>query len=173
MPRRTNTRTAAQTQHLRYSLVLNKYILSLFGAKDFDTFCESLKDPRLEAYDSDNISLFYHEIVSKIPSSSPLTREQLLAYDANIYRHTKAISEKRQQKIAWKYFQYLSLLFTELYLDRYFSDRVSLLEDLNTYLNKGIRAVASPISPLISKLSTLSFSPNLTLALLLYISSIF
>lgn len=135
MPRRTNTRTAAQTQHLRYSLVLNKYILSLFGAKDFDTFCESLKDPRLEAYDSDNISLFYHEIVSKIPSSSPLTREQLLAYDANIYRHTKAISEKRQQKIAWKYFQYLSLLFTELYLDRYFSDRVSLLEDLNTYLN--------------------------------------
>lgn len=136
MPRRSNTRTAAQTQHLRYALVLNKYMLSLFGAKDFDSFCESLKDPRLEAYDSDNISLFYHEIVSKIPSSSPLTREQLLAYDANVYKQTKAISEKRQQKISWKYFQYLSLLFTEIYLDRYFSDKTSLLEDLNLYLNE-------------------------------------
>ena len=136
MPRRTDTRTTAQTQHLRYALVLNKYILSLFGAKDFDTFCESLKDPRLEAYDTDNISLFYHEIVSKIPTSSPLTKEQLLTYDANIYRHTKVISEKRQQKIVWKYFQYLSLLFTEVYLDRYFSDRIALLEDLNSYLNE-------------------------------------
>ena len=135
MPRRSNTRTAAQTQHLRYALVLNKYMLSLFGAKDFDSFCESLKDPRLEAYDSDNISLFYHEIVSKIPSSSPLTREQLLAYDANVYKQTKAISEKRQQKISWKYFQYLSLLFTEIYLDRYFSDKTSFLEVLNLYVN--------------------------------------
>ena len=52
MPQRTITRTAVQTQHLRYALVLNKYMLSLFGAKDFDSLCESLKDPHLEAYDS-------------------------------------------------------------------------------------------------------------------------
>ncbi len=33
--------------------------------------------------------------------------------------------------IVWKYFQYLTLLFTELYLDRYFTDPNGLLKALN------------------------------------------
>ena len=38
--------------------------------------------------------------------------------------------------IKWKYFQYLSLLFVEIYLDKYFNDKEQLLLDLNTYLKE-------------------------------------
>jgi len=43
--------------------------------------------------------------------------------------------------IQWKYFQYLSLLFVEVYLDKYFEDKELLLKELNDYLesfNEGI-----------------------------------
>src|SRR5690606_24817969 len=36
----------------------------------------------------------------------------------------------------WKYFQYLSLLFTEVYLDKYFQNKVKLLADLNEYVKE-------------------------------------
>src|SRR6185312_12455165 len=39
-----------------------------------------------------------------------------------------------QDPIVWKYFQYLTLLFTEIYLDRYFRDPIALLQALNTQI---------------------------------------
>ena len=54
----------------------------------------------------------------------------LLEYDQNIVRHTQRLNERRiargEEPIVWKYFQYLSLLFTEIYLDRYFRDPAAL-----------------------------------------------
>src|SRR5690606_34376629 len=58
----------------------------------------------------------------------------LQAYDENIVRFTKEISEGRQELIQWKYFQYLSLLFTEIYLDKYFANPVRLLAELNEFV---------------------------------------
>lgn len=119
---------------LNNSLVLNRYILSLFGATSLEVLSEHLKDPILEGWDENNVSYFYKELVQRLFATSNLTEEMLLAYDENIYRHTKAISEKREGPVRWKYFQYLSLLFTEIYLDRYFSDKKGLLAGINTYL---------------------------------------
>ncbi|UKI42728.1 MAG: hypothetical protein L6V95_07675 [Candidatus Melainabacteria bacterium] len=65
-----------------------------------------------------------------------LSRSQLEQYDENIINHTKQISEKRELDLKWKYFQYLELLFTEIYLDRYFSNKEQLLSSLNNFLNK-------------------------------------
>ncbi len=62
-----------------------------------------------------------------------LPGDTLLGYDQNIVRHTLALSEKRAEPLQWKYFQYLSLLFTEIYLDRFFRDPAQLLADLNTH----------------------------------------
>jgi hypothetical protein len=59
----------------------------------------------------------------------------LLSYDQNIYRHTQAISGKREPAVAWKYFQYLALLLTEVYLDRYFTNPQALLETLNKHVS--------------------------------------
>lgn len=130
---------------LTYSLVLNRYLLSLFGCKSMDAISEHLKDPALEGWDENNVSYFHHNLISRLfhfkaGETSYLDRETLLKYDANIYRYTRHISEGRDAQIKWKYFQYLSLLFTEIYLDRYFSDRAGLLADLNVYLTEVFNA---------------------------------
>ena len=63
-----------------------------------------------------------------------ITPEKLRLYDANICRHTRQVSEKRGG-LRWKYFQYVALLFTEIYLDRYFTDAEGFCADLNNWLS--------------------------------------
>lgn len=122
-----------QEGKLNNSLVLNRYMLSLFHVNRFEAFGELLKDPALEGWDENNVSYFYHKLREFMHDDAQLSDEQLLAYDQNIYRYTVAISEHREAPIRWKYFQYLTLLFTEIYLDRYFSDRDGLLQSINDY----------------------------------------
>ncbi len=59
--------------------------------------------------------------------------EKLRLYDDNIYRHTRQISEKRGD-LRWKYFQYVALVFTVMYLDRYFTNVDAFCADLNAWL---------------------------------------
>lgn len=133
-PRQRNTRRQATVEpKLSNALLLNKFMLSLFGASSLEALSEHLKDPTLEGYDEDNVSFFYKAIASRPIPNEELTAEQLLKYDNNIYRHTEEISRDRGERISWKYFQYLSLLFTEIYLDRYFSNREKLLADIQEF----------------------------------------
>ena len=114
-------------------LVLNSYLLSLFGVDSFEELSKELKDSRLEELDENDNTLFYHSLKDKlIGTNKIISDDKLLEYDENIVRHTKTIG----REIKWKYFQYLSLLFVEIYLDKYFDDKEQLLEDLNTYLKE-------------------------------------
>lgn len=126
-------RNEADYAKLRYALVLNHWLLSLLGCKDMEAIAEYLRDERYEGTDEEGVSLFARELITHLFTGT-LSPEDFLRYDANIMRHTRAINERRSQKIVWKYFQYLGLLFTEIYLDRYFSSREKLLDDLNGYL---------------------------------------
>lgn len=128
-----NIRTARVEPKLSNALLLNRFMLNLFGTKSLQALSEHLKDPTLEGYDENNVSFFYHEICRRLFPNGDLTSDKLLEYDQNIYRHTEQISAERGERIRWKYFQYLSLLFTEIYLDRYFSDRAQLLCDIKDY----------------------------------------
>lgn len=127
-----------------HKLILNRYIMSQFGgdATDLegDLFRQVAKnrltDETLESRKEDGRYAFHDELVGLLNSDSFLTAELLLEYDANIARHTDYINRKRSPKIEWKYFQYLSLLFTEIYLDQFFSNRDGLLDDLNRLVNK-------------------------------------
>ena len=131
-------------------LVLNSYLISLFGfvKKDsnedecysvFEELAKELKDSQLEELDENDNTLFYHKLTDNlITTEKKISDDKLLEYDENIVRHTKTIG----RGIKWKYFQYLSLLFVEIYLDKYFKDKEQLLQDLNTYLkefNKSIK----------------------------------
>lgn len=115
-------------------LVLSRYFFSLFGMEDFEAFCRHepnmRADTNLEKIDEEGISLFYHLITSRFFTQLKIDKIKLLEYDNNIVRHTKAL--KRDLK--WKYFQYLTLLFTEIYLDRYFRSKQELLQELNHFL---------------------------------------
>lgn len=124
-------------------LVLNKYMLSLFGIDSIgkkimgkggkEIFTE-LKYSINEGYTEEGNTKYLQTLISHLYGSEHLTPTLLQAYDENIVRYTKQISEKREETITWKYFQYLSLLFTELYLDKYFQNKVKLLADLNDFV---------------------------------------
>lgn len=116
-------------------LVLNQWILSLFEVESFAKLSEDLKSPELEGYDENNVSLFYHQLTQRLFQRGQLSNDLLLAYDENIFRHTHRINERRKEPIRWKYFQYLSLLFTEIYLDGFFSDQELLRADLNAWVS--------------------------------------
>ncbi|CAA6803307.1 MAG: FIG00641605: hypothetical protein [uncultured Campylobacterales bacterium] len=114
-------------------LVLNSYLLSLLGVENFEELAKDLKASRLEELDENDNSLFYHELKDKLVSTHKIiSDDKLQEYDENIVRHTKTMG----RGIKWKYFQYLSLLFIEIYLDKYFDDKEQLLEDLNIYLRE-------------------------------------
>jgi hypothetical protein len=116
-------------------LVLANWILDLFGVATFDDVGKHLRDPAFEGFNEDGVSRF-HQCLKLIFDRPELPNDILLAYDGNIVRHWKRITEKRNadgQNLYPKYFQYLCLLFTEIYLDRYFRDPERLLADLNAY----------------------------------------
>lgn len=119
---------------LSQGLVLNRYLLSLFGCTEFEQMAVLLRPSHLEGYDEENISKF-HSTLKNWLFSDKISKDLLLEYDQNIYRHTLAISEYRDDVINWKYFQYVTLLFTEIYLDKYFADPKKLLKDLNEFVD--------------------------------------
>jgi hypothetical protein len=127
--RKTTTRPA----RLQEALVLHKYILSLLGCKDLEALSRDLKDPALEGVDDEGVSRLYY-VLKRHMYDLHIPQEKLFEYDQNIVSYTKEINEKRPEKIVWKYYQYLALLFTEIYLDRYFADKEQLRQSINTFL---------------------------------------
>jgi hypothetical protein len=96
---------------LSSSLVLNKYILNLFGVTDLEALSLDLKDSSLEGYDENNISHFHHALVAKFLQQCQFTEGTVCCSTTKIYfSHTQSISEKRYEPIKWKYFQYMALL---------------------------------------------------------------
>ena len=118
-----------------YKLVLNQWLLSLFKVRCFEDLAEHLRDEALEGLDENNIHRFHHALTAQLFNLTQLPTELLLEYDQNIVRHTQRLNERRiilgEGPIVWKYFQYLTLLFSEIYLDRYFRDPEALLKELN------------------------------------------
>lgn len=139
-----------------YKLVLNQWLFSLFGLPSTDGFfsLNGRKLPLLEAFkqkfqlgegsaeglDENNVHRFHTALVNQVEELPALPDQLLLEYDQNIVRHTQRLNERRlargEDPIAWKYFQYLTLLFTEIYLDRYFHDPDALLAAINDQIER-------------------------------------
>jgi superfamily II DNA or RNA helicase len=150
-PRR---RRGPEPHKFRNKLLLNQWLISLFGVdpfrehrvngrqvRPFHLLGAPIRDARMEGVDQDGLHKFFHNLVSSElfwNESRQLSKEQILAYEENIVRHTQAINQKREQErpVVWKYFQWLTLLFTEIYLDRYFHDPAGLLESLNEFVTR-------------------------------------
>jgi hypothetical protein len=135
-PRRQTKTIKRKTPSLKFykKLVLNQYMLRLFGVESFEDIAKYLKEVENEGYDENNNTYYCRELLDKFAGKCAVPQDKLLSYDENIVRHTLRISQKRPQPIKWKYFQYLSLLFTEIYLDRFFTDSEKLMEELNEYV---------------------------------------
>ena len=132
---RTRRATTQPQVPFAYKLVLNQWLLSLFTVKNFEQLAEPLRHPDLEGRDENNIHRYHHALTAQLFNLTQLPTALLLEYDQNIVRHTLQLNETRltqgEPPLVWKYFQYLALLFTEIYLDRYFTDPQALLAAIN------------------------------------------
>lgn len=97
-----------------------------------------LGEDRFEGIHEDGQSLFFHELSNYLFEVDLIDLDELRRYDLNIVQHWQQITEHRNRKedtvLNMKYFQYLSLLFTEIYLDWYFNRKQQLLDGLNNEL---------------------------------------
>src|SRR6266850_8617129 len=130
--RRANNRPVVP---FAYKLVLHQWLLSLFNVKRFEDLAEHLRNETLEGLDENNVHHFHHALTAQFFNLSALPTELLLEYDQAIVKHTQRLNERRitrgEEPLVWKYFQYLALLFTEIYLDHYFRDPEALRAALN------------------------------------------
>src|SRR6266511_950038 len=148
--------SGATTTRLGQQLILNQWLLTLFGVERFDQLAEHLRDEALEGLDENNVHKFHETLCLHLPPEKrpELPDELLLEHDQVIVAVTRRLNGRRitrgERPIVWKYFQYLALLFTEIYLDRYFRDPQALLGALNARIAAFNVGVAEPdrIAPL-------------------------
>ena len=117
-------------------LVLNQWVLGLLECASLESLADGLKREGMEGYDENNVSRFCNDLIN-MAERKELSNDALKEYDENIYRHTVQLNKSRRgadEKIRWKYFQYLALLFAEIYLDRYFRDAEGMLGALNAHV---------------------------------------
>ena len=140
-PTATRSRTTNKPQVLfPFKLILNQWLLGLFGVQRLEQLAEHLRPEGLEGMDENNVHRYHHALAAQLFNLTYLPTELLLEYDQNIVRHTQKLNERRlthgEDPIVWKYFQYLALLFTEVYLDWYFSKPDQLRQALNEQVAK-------------------------------------
>ncbi len=144
MAKKTTTGKAVKKQtnsklSFHKQLVLNRFMFRFFKDGTLHGLKIRLGEDRFEGIHEDGQSLFFHELSNYLFEVDLIDLDELRRYDLNIVKHWQQITEHRNLKedtvLNMKYFQYLSLMFTEIYLDWYFNRKQELLDGLNSELN--------------------------------------
>ena len=143
--KKAKTPRAKSVETLPFSekLVLNQWLISLFGidplaphqhkgrkVRPLYMLTKTLADCS-EGVGPNNLHHFYTQLQLNWQPQARIPPDALLQYEKNIVDHTVWLNGSRERSIDWKYYQWLCLLFTEVYLDRYFRDPLALLGSLN------------------------------------------
>lgn len=139
---------------LQSRLVLHRFVCREFGYDDMDAILERLHYAQGELI-SEGAS-DYAQSLHPYPKHAPVTLDQFAEYDANIAAHSRQLRMTEEHGRTWKPHQYLALLFTEHYLQRYFDDPEALCADLN-HEKAGHRLTASMPDYTVEDLHTLAF----------------
>ncbi len=105
-------------------------MLSLFGAQNFEEISAIQKD-REEGFNEEGRFHFFYEMIDNF--NIKINRNKLAEYDSNIKEYLNQINSQRTVPINLKYFQYLAILFTEIFLDSYFQNLPKFLTELNKF----------------------------------------
>jgi hypothetical protein len=120
-------------------LVLNRFMYRFFSDGSLQGLKSRLGEDRFEGIHDDGQTHFFHELSNNLFEVDLIDIDELRRYDINIVKHWQQITEQRNRKedtvMNMKYFQYLSLLFTEIYLDWYFNKKQQLIDGLNKELD--------------------------------------
>ena len=134
MPRNNSQRK------LENHLTLHGWFNSHFGYTTTRDLLNDVKNAE-EGFNPDGHSVVCEHLMSGVPPDSAI-EEALPTYDANIKRHLSTINSRRTQPIVLRYFQYLSLLYTEIFLDWKFNKQAKFLPQLNAFVRT--RNMAKP-----------------------------
>jgi hypothetical protein len=131
-------------ERLDKRLVLNEWLFSQLGyddtAQGMKQVQKILRDEPV-GWDEQNVFHFRRRLELSLPEQRAIDNDRLCIYDRNIFGHWQLIVKKRRmvehRDIYPLYFQYLALVFTEYFLDRWSFDRqqgtATLLEELNAF----------------------------------------
>lgn len=125
-------------------LVLNEWLFSQFGYSDTAQGMKHVQKILREepvGWDEQNVFHFRRRLELLLPARRAIDNDRLCSYDRNIFNHWQAITKKRRvvehRDVYPLYFQYMALLFTEYFLDRWSLDRqqetTTLLKELNAF----------------------------------------
>lgn len=132
---KSTKKSAGKKRRFHQELVLNRWVLGFFQGGTLASLKQRIGDDRFEGIDEDGQTKFLHELIRGLFDPNKVPEADLRRYDLNVVAHWQAITAQRNKleghELQMKYFQYLSLLFTELYLDWYFNHRQDLLDGLN------------------------------------------
>lgn len=112
-------------------LILNRYLLDLLGAGNFEELKGLLKLVD-EGPGDDGQSNFYGRLVTQ--PNLKLDPDKLAEYDRRVMEYERRLAATRAEFQGLRYFQYLALLFTDIFLDRLTENPNDLLLELNTFL---------------------------------------
>ena len=117
---------------LRDRLALHRFVCHEFGyLGGMSDMLDWLRD-LVAGFEASGESQYATELsLRRHPTRTKVTREQLAGYDVNIATLSRQLRMTGEHGRTWKPHQYLALLFTEHYLNRYFADPESLRADLN------------------------------------------
>ena len=118
-------------------------MLSQFGFADSQTGMKELsgilRDQKV-GWDEQNVFYFRRRLEISLPDNRSVSDDQLVQYDRNIFDHWRKVVRRRQvvehRDLFPLYFQYIALLFSEHYLDRWSHDRQQGSDSLLTEINQ-------------------------------------
>jgi len=117
---------------LEQRLVLVDWACLKLGYESNKAMLQNLRDVD-EGFDGKGSSYLVQAIAAR-GSKCKVAREDLDRYDANIRAHLNYFNKHRKERLTLRYFQYLSLLITELFLDRRFNHEATLRKELNQFV---------------------------------------
>ena len=112
-------------------LILNRYMHYLLGAEDFETL-KNLLRPLPEGPGGTGQSHFFERLITQPDLRIPSAR--LEAYDRRVMDYETRLRKARRDFQGFRYFQYLALLYTEIYLDRLTENPTAFAAELNQFL---------------------------------------
>jgi len=122
---------AKPSTRLADNLILTEYLHSLLGKERFDDIQMLLHDIQ-EGFDEEGKSYLFHALISW-NGLDPRVRSNLETYDLRIRGYVERMNRHREIPISLTYFQHLSVLYTEIFLDLFFQNPRKLLDELNEY----------------------------------------
>jgi hypothetical protein len=131
LPKPAKPLTQTKTKfRLEDHLLLARFIANKLGMKQVSDI-KQFSDVK-EGFDADGRSYMYDALITKPGNTIP--EDKLRQYDNNIKKYLEKLKKNREEKISLKYYQYLALLFSEIYLDNYFQNPIKFLNELNDWV---------------------------------------